>query len=56
MTLPISDGRSVHLLESRGEVLDRTYEGAEVTLKVLIGARELDRIRAGGARLAVVDT
>ncbi len=56
VTLPISDGRSVHLLESRGEVLDRTYDGAEVTLKVLIGARELDRIRAGGARLAVVDT
>lgn len=55
VTLPTSDGRSVHLLETRGEVLDRQYENGEVTLRVKIGARELDRIRAGGARLEVVD-
>lgn len=55
VTVPTSDGRSVHLLETRGEVLDRQYENSAVTLRVKIGSRELDRIRAGGARLEVVD-
>jgi len=55
VTVPTSDGRSVHLLETRGEVLDRSYENGAVTLRVRIGSRELDRIRAGGARLQVVD-
>jgi GTP-binding protein HflX len=55
ITVPTTDGRSVHLLETRGEVLDREYENGAVTLRMRIGARELDRIRAGGARLKVVD-
>ena len=55
ITVPTSDGRSVHLLETRGEVLDRAYENGAVTLRMKIGARELDRIRAGGARIDVVD-
>lgn len=55
VTVPIADGRSVSLLESRGDVLDRSYDNGTVVLRVRIGARELDRIRAGGARLEVVD-
>ena len=53
VTVPTSEGRTVHLLETKGEVLERTYGDGEVTLRVRIGAHELDRIRAGSGRLTV---
>lgn len=53
VTVPTSEGRTVHLLETRGEVLERTYGDGEVTFRVRIGAHELERIRALSGRLTV---
>lgn len=50
ITLPLSDARTVASIERRAEVLDRTYNGDSVTIRVRIGQRQLERLRAGGAR------
>ncbi len=49
--VPLSDSKTVHTIENRGEVLDRTYENGEVTLRARIGSRQLDQLRAAGARM-----
>ena len=55
ITLPIKDGKTIHLIETRGEVLRREYEGDDVTLHARIGARQIARLRSAGARLHVVN-
>jgi hypothetical protein len=51
----MGDGKSINYLENRSEVLDRQYDGDEVTFTVRIGQRQLDQLQAMGANLRVVD-
>lgn len=53
ITLPLSEAKSIHQVEHRAEVLDRDYVNGSVRMRVRIGSRVLDRLRAGGARLSV---
>ncbi|MEO0482184.1 MAG: GTPase HflX [Planctomycetota bacterium] len=45
----LKDARTIHAIESRGEVLDRTYEGDRVTLRAKLGSRLVERVQAAGA-------
>ena len=51
--VPLSDARTVHTIENRAEVLEREYEGQNVTLRARIGARQLEQLRAAGARMTL---
>ncbi len=51
--IPLSDARTVHTIESRAEILARDYEGQHVTLRARIGSRQLDQLRASGARMTL---
>ncbi|MCH8891548.1 MAG: GTPase HflX, partial [Myxococcales bacterium] len=53
ITVPLSDSRTIHTIENRGEVLERTYSGREVTLRTRLGRRQLELLRSSGARLRV---
>lgn len=53
LTLPMSEAKAVTAIENRAEVLDRQYADGVVRLRTRIGARQIDRLRAGGARLSV---
>ncbi|MCW5775890.1 MAG: GTPase HflX [Phycisphaeraceae bacterium] len=54
VTLPSADARAVHLVETEGRVLDRSYNDSEVTLRAWLGERQLVRLRAAspGVRIA----
>jgi GTP-binding protein HflX len=51
VTVPLSDSRTVHVIENRGEVLERDYTDDSVTLRVKIGTRQLAQLRSAGARM-----
>jgi GTP-binding protein HflX len=51
VTVPLSDPRTINLIETRGEVLDREYTETAVTLRARIGMRQLAQLRSSGARL-----
>ncbi len=51
VTVPLSDTKTIHLIESRGTVLDRSYDTRHVTLRARIGRRQLAQLRSNGARL-----
>ncbi|HMN40111.1 MAG TPA: GTPase HflX [Phycisphaerales bacterium] len=55
ITVPSADGKALQRIESRAEVLDRSYDdsGTTVTMRVRIGRRQLDMLRSG-SRLANV--
>lgn len=53
VTVPLSDSRTVSVIENRGEVLERDYTDAAVTLKVRIGTRQLAQLRSAGARMTI---
>jgi len=53
--VPLSDSKTIHLIESRGEVLDRAYTTRHVTLKARIGRRQLAQLRSLGAKLELAD-
>ncbi len=55
LTLPITAGRAVLMVENRGQVLARDYDNGSVRLRVRIGRRQLDQIRSavGGEGLEV---
>ncbi|MFA9479487.1 GTPase HflX [Phycisphaerales bacterium AB-hyl4] len=54
ITMHTGDGKAINFLENRASVINRRYEGDDVTMSVRIGARQLDQLRAMGttARLA----
>ncbi|MEM1165710.1 MAG: GTPase HflX [Planctomycetota bacterium] len=52
VTVATSDGEAVSLMERRSEVLDRAYDDGAVTYRARIGERQLDQLRARGARVA----
>jgi GTPase len=47
-TVPLSDSKLIHLLESRGSVLERTYDTTDATLTLRIGQRQLELILSSG--------
>lgn len=51
VTVALSDTKTIHLIESRGDVLERTYAPAHVTLRARIGRRQLAQLRSNGAKL-----
>lgn len=55
LTLPITAGRAVLMVENRGQVLSREYDNGSVRLRVRIGRRQLDQIRSavGGEGLEI---
>lgn len=54
ITVPMRESRVIHLIESRGTVHDRAYEGDRMTLHATVGRRLLDQLRVGGARFEAV--
>ncbi len=53
VTLPLSAGRAVDMLEKRATVLERTYADDEAVFRVRIGSRQLDQLRSVEPRLRV---
>jgi len=53
LTLPLADAKAIATIESRAEVLERTYDNGSARLRTRIGDRQLAQLRATGARLAV---
>lgn len=49
--LPMSASRAISTLERLGEVIEREYGADRVVLRVRVGAKVLDDLRAGGVRL-----
>ena len=55
VTLPMSQSKAVSIIEKQTEVIDREYNGQTVTFKTRIGTKQIDRLRAMGTSLEVVD-
>ncbi len=53
ISLPFKHSKAIHLIETQGTVLDRSYDGDSVTIRVRIGRRQVEHLRAGGARIKV---
>ncbi len=53
IVVPLSDGKTIHTIENRGQVLSRDYDTTSVTLEARIGRRQLDQLRSMGARMTV---
>ena len=53
--LPIGEGKAIHFLESRADVLDRQYIDDHAILTVRIGNRQFDQLKAMGAPVRVID-
>ncbi len=51
LRLPLAQGKAVHFLETRAEVLDRQYETDAVAYRVRIGQRQIQQLKALGVRL-----
>jgi GTP-binding protein HflX len=56
ITVPLSDSKTIHTIENRAEVLDRTYEEKVVILRTKIGRNQLAKLRSAGARMWVMTT
>lgn len=53
LTVPMSDAKTVSTIENRAEVLDRQYTDAAVVFECHLGMRQIDRLRAAGARMRI---
>ena len=53
LDVPLSESRTVHVIESRGEVLGRAYEGDRVQLRARLGSRQLAQLRAAGTQMTI---
>ncbi len=56
ITIPLSDSKTIHTIENRTEILDRTYDEKTVTLRSKIGKNQLAKLRSAGARMWVMHT
>ncbi|MFZ4576400.1 MAG: GTPase, partial [Phycisphaerales bacterium] len=56
VTLPLSEAKTISVIEKQSEVLDRSYEGDHVTLRVRIGERQLAMLKSAGARIDAATT
>ena len=55
LRLPMNEGKAMNFIENRATVHDRDYDTTHVTLKITIGKRQLDQLKATGARFDVVE-
>lgn len=53
ITIPLAESRTVHVIENRGEVIERDYTDETVMLRVRIGKRQLAQLRSAGARMTI---
>ncbi len=51
LIIPMREGKTIHAIERRGEVLSRDYDADKVTLRARVGRRLLDQLRAQGAHI-----
>lgn len=51
--LPLSEAKAIHVIENRGVVLERAYDTTHVRIRAKIGSRQIDQLRASGARMEV---
>jgi len=56
ITVPMSDSKTIHTIENRAEVLERTYEKQVVILRTRIGKNQLAKLRSAGAKMWVMTT
>ncbi|MDF1809153.1 MAG: GTPase HflX [Phycisphaerales bacterium] len=56
ITVPMSDSKTIHTIENRAEVLERTYENQVVILRTKIGKNQLAKLRSAGAKMWVMTT
>jgi len=54
ITVPMSDSKTIHTIENRAEVLDRTYENQVVILRAKVGRNQLAKLRSAGAKMWVM--
>jgi GTPase len=54
ITVPLSDSKTIHTIENRTQVLDRTYENQVVILRTKIGQNQLTKLRSAGAKMWVM--
>lgn len=54
LAIPMADGKTVHFIENRAQVLERNYNDTEVIFDLRIGQRQLDQLKAMGASCRVV--
>jgi GTP-binding protein HflX len=54
ISVALRDGKTLHFVESRGQVLDRQYTEDRATITVRIGSRHLDQLRAMGGSMTIV--
>lgn len=52
--VPLSEAKAIHIIENRGEVIDRDYDATHATITARIGRRQLDQLRAGGSRMELL--
>ena len=52
--VPLSDSRTIHTLENRGEVLERDYDTDAAILRVRVGDRVLAQLRSAGSRMEII--
>ena len=55
LTIPMADSKAIDTIEKQAKVLDRSYDGPTVTLRVVIGQKQIDRLRSSGARISVAE-
>jgi GTP-binding protein HflX len=54
--LPMADGKAMHFLENRSKVHDRQYDTTHVRMRVTIGRRQLEVLRAMGSDFELVES
>jgi len=54
VVVDLTDSRTIDTLEKRAKVLSRDYDDGHVTMKIQIGRRQLDQLRALGAKMSIV--
>jgi GTPase len=54
LQLSSADGKAIHFLENRANVLERNYDGDTVTMSIRIGRRQLDQLHAMGSSVVIV--
>jgi GTPase len=52
--VPLADSRTIHTLESRGEVIGRDYDADTAILRVRVGERVLAQLRSAGSHMKIV--
>ena len=55
LAVPIADGKSLHFIENRAEVLNRDYRNRQVIFTVRIGDRQLNQLLATNRSIRLLD-